>query len=72
MRSALHLVGCAALFLACGGASSSAPLMMTCDSRGNSSSTYHGQCQEWRGDINDSTNGNVNFPALCTSSLGEP
>ena len=58
-----------ALLVACGGVSSTAPLMLTCDIRGNSSAQAHGQCQEWRGDVTDSTNSSVNFELLCTSTL---
>jgi hypothetical protein len=53
-----------------GGVSSDAPILVTCDLRSATSSPYHGQCQEWRGDIDDDTNMNVEFNALCTSTLG--
>lgn len=51
------------------GVAADAPLLMTCDIRGNSSAPAHGQCQEWRGDKSDETNVNVEFDSLCTSTL---
>lgn len=66
----LFLPGLLALALAgCGGSSATSPLMMTCDVRTNASAAAHGQCQEWRGDQSASTNANVDFDALCTSTL---
>lgn len=54
---------------ACGGSSATSPLMMTCDIRSNASAAAHGQCQEWRGEKSASTNVNVDFDVLCSSTL---
>lgn len=58
---ALALTGC--------GPSTASPLLVTCDAR-SSTGAAKGQCQEWRGDKTASTNANVDFNVLCTSSVG--